>query len=75
MYHPIKAGCRKSSGYVDLVETVMFDHMSPKCNLELEDSKQILHVWPMMMHIKIGSYSFSNSEDIVWTKNSHSSIF
>ena len=41
MYHPIKCGCRKISSSVYMVETVIFDYMSPHCNLELEDRKLI----------------------------------
>ena len=41
MYHPIKCGCRKISSPVDMVETVIFDQMSPHCDPELEDSKPI----------------------------------
>ena len=35
MYHPIKYGCKK------IIETVIFDYVSPHCNPELEDSKPI----------------------------------
>ena len=42
MYHPIKLGCRKISSSADMVETVISDYMSPPCDLELEDRKQIL---------------------------------
>ena len=41
MYRPLKLGCRKISRSVDMVETVISDYMSPHCDLELEDSKQI----------------------------------
>ena len=40
-YHLIKFGCRKISSSADMVETVIFDQMSPHCDSELEDSKQI----------------------------------
>ena len=40
-YHPIKFGCKKISSSVDMVETVILDHMSPHCDPELEDSKPI----------------------------------
>ena len=43
MCHPIKFGCKKISSSVDMLETVIFNHMSPHCDLELEDSKSILH--------------------------------
>ena len=41
MYHPIKYGCKKISSSADMVETVVFDKMSPHCDPELEDSKPI----------------------------------
>ena len=41
MYHPIKVGCKKISSSVDMVETVIFDQISPFCDPELEDSKPI----------------------------------
>ena len=41
MYHPIKSGCKKISSSADMVDTVMFDYMSPKCNPEPEDSKPV----------------------------------
>ena len=41
MYHPIKFGCKKISSSVDMVETVIFDHISPNCGLDLENSKPI----------------------------------
>ena len=41
MYNPLKFGCKKISSSADMVETVMFDYMSPQCDLDLEDSKPI----------------------------------
>ena len=41
MYHPIKFGCQRISSSADMVETVIFDSMSPHCDPELEDRKQI----------------------------------
>ena len=41
MYHPIKFGCKKISSSVDMIETVISDYMSPHCDPELEDRKQI----------------------------------
>ena len=41
MHHPIKFGCKKISSSVDMVETVLFDYMSPHCDLDPEDSKLI----------------------------------
>ena len=38
-YHPSKFGRRKISTSVDIVETVAFDHISPYCDLDLENSK------------------------------------
>ena len=36
-----KIGCKKISSSADMVETVIFDQMSPHCDPELEDSKPI----------------------------------
>ena len=41
MYYPIKFGCKKISSSADMVETVILDQMSPRCDPELEDSKPI----------------------------------
>ena len=41
MYHTIKFGGKTISSSVDMVETVIFDYMSPPCDLELENSKPI----------------------------------
>ena len=41
MYHPIKFGCKKIGSSADMVQTVVFDQMSPHCDPELEDSKPI----------------------------------
>ena len=41
MYHPIKSGCKKISSSANMVETVIFDQMSPHCDPELKDSKPI----------------------------------
>ena len=41
MHHPIKSGCRRISSSTDMVETVIFDRMTPHCDPELEDSKPI----------------------------------
>ena len=43
MYRPIKFGCKKIINTADMVERVISDYMSPHCDLELEDSKPILH--------------------------------
>ena len=32
---------QKDHQFVDIVETVIFDYMSPNCDLQLEDSKPI----------------------------------
>ena len=40
-YHQIKFGCKKISSSADIVETVIFDQMSPSCDPELEDSKPV----------------------------------
>ena len=41
MYHPFKFGCKRMISSVDMVETVIFDYMSPHCDLELEDNNPI----------------------------------
>ena len=38
---PSKFGCKKISNSADIVETVIFDQMSPHCDHELEDRKPI----------------------------------
>ena len=38
---PSKFGCKKVSSLENMVETVIFDQMSPHCDPELEDSKSI----------------------------------
>ena len=42
MYRPIKFGYKNISSSADMVETVIFDQMSPNSDPELEDSKPIL---------------------------------
>ena len=41
MYHPVKSGCKKISSSADIVQPVIFDHMSPHCDPELENSTPI----------------------------------
>ena len=41
MCHLIIFGCKKASSSADMVETVIFDQMSPHRDPELEDSKPI----------------------------------
>ena len=41
MSHQIQFGCKNISSSVDMVETVISDHMSPHCDPGLEDSKPI----------------------------------
>ena len=42
---PSKFGCKKISSSADMVETDIFDQMSPHCDPELEDRKLIfLHI-------------------------------
>ena len=38
---PSKFGFKKISSSADLIETVIFDYMSPHCDPELQDSKPI----------------------------------
>ena len=40
MYHQTKFGCQGFNSSEDIVESC-FDHMSPCCDLDLEDSKPI----------------------------------
>ena len=53
MYHPIRFGCKKISSSEDMVENVIFDHMSPHCDLELEDRK------PVFLHDTLAHYNAS----------------
>ena len=39
--HPIKFGCKRIGSPADMVETVIFDQMSPHCDPELEDNQPI----------------------------------
>ena len=41
MYYPIKFGCKKTSSSADMVETAIFDQVSPHCDPELENSKPV----------------------------------
>ena len=41
MYHQTEFGCQKISSSADMVETVIFDCMSPHCDPKNEDSKPI----------------------------------
>ena len=41
MYHPIKFGCQKIISSADVVETVIFDQLSPHGDPELEDRKPV----------------------------------
>ena len=40
IYHQIKFACQEINSSEDIVESY-FDHMSPCCDLDLEDSKQL----------------------------------
>ena len=63
MYHQIKSGCKKISSSVHMVETVIFDQMSPHCDPELKKANQssCMTLWPMMLHhyTKFGYRRFS----------------
>ena len=37
MHHPIKYGCKKITSSVDMVETVIFDYVSPHCDPEVDN--------------------------------------
>ena len=41
MYQQIIFGCKKISRSIDMVEAVISDHISPHCDIDLEDSKPI----------------------------------
>ena len=41
MCHPIKFACRYISSSIGIVELVIFDYMSPHCDLEIEEGKPI----------------------------------
>ena len=47
MYYQTKFGCHGINSSENTVERVIFDHMSPRCDLDLEDSdnnyKHFLH--------------------------------
>ena len=63
MHHPIKFGCKKITSVADMVETVIFDQISPNCDPKLEDGKPIfLTLWPMILHhcTKFGYRRFSS---------------
>ena len=59
------------SSLADIVETVIFDHMSPCYDHDLENSKPIfLHaLWRMVRHhkTKFGNKMLHGLEDIIWT--------
>ena len=38
MYHPIKVGLKKMNSSVDVVETVIYDYMISRSDLDLEDN-------------------------------------
>ena len=70
MYNQSKFGCRRISSSEDVVESY-FDHMSPRCDLDLEDSKQFfffcMTIWLTMLHhhTKFGYKLVCGSEDII----------
>ena len=71
--HQLNLVAKRIGTSVDRVETVIFDYMSPNCDLDLEDDESFrMILWPMMMHhhTKFGYKSFGGSEHIVWT-NTH----
>ena len=67
MYHPITFGCKKISSSANMVETVIFDQMSPHCDPELEDQSSCTSFWPIMCHhhTKFGYRRFSSRGDII----------
>ena len=60
MYHPIKFCCKKINSSAYMVETVLFDQISPHCDPEH------MTLWPIMLHhrIKFGYRMFSSWGDI-----------
>ena len=68
-YHLIKFECKKISSSVDLVAIIIFNYISPYCDLDLKIANQFFRtaLWPMMMHhhTKFGYIRFSSWEDII----------
>ena len=69
-YHQTKLVCKRINSSGNTEDTVTFNHMSPHCNLDLEDSKDVsfqLTLQFMMMHhdTKFGYERFNCSEDTV----------
>ena len=64
MHHPIKFGCKKIGGSVNMVDTVIFDYVSLSVTLNLKTANQFscMTLWPMMMHhlTKFGYIRFSS---------------
>ena len=71
MDHPIKFGWKKISSSVDMVETVISDHMGPQCDLEDSSSISCITLYLMMMHhhTNFGYIRFSSWEYIVKMNN------
>ena len=66
MYHQTKFGCQEINSSEK--KKSYFDHMSPSCDLDLEDSKHFflsfcLTLWLMMLHhhSKFGNKMFCDS--------------
>ena len=64
MYYQMSFNCKMISSSAHMVETVIFDYMSPHCNPQLQDFKPVsLHtLWPKMIHqhTKFGYRRFSS---------------
>ena len=73
MYRQTKSGCQKISSSEDIVKESYLDHISPCCDFDLEDSKQ-LFLYDTPAHDAASPYQikfvkmFWGSEDIIWTK-------
>ena len=69
LYYQIKFGCKLTSILEDTTEIVIFDYISPCCDLDTEHSEPIvcMTLWLMMLHnhIRFGNEMFCGSEDIV----------
>ena len=60
MHHPIKFGCKRISRTVNTAETVIYDHKSPHCDFDPEDSESIF-LQNTLAHDDVSSYQ-------VWLK-------
>ena len=71
MYFQAKFGSKRINSSEDTVETVIFDHVSLCCDLDLEDSKSII-LHGISAHVDASPYQIWlqnvwRLEDIIWT--------